>query len=40
VVTLDPQACVRHVRGSFSVDAMVRRYEHVYRNHLRTGLPA
>jgi hypothetical protein len=40
VVTLDPSDCVRHVRGSFSVDAMVHRYEQVYRRHTRTGVAA
>lgn len=35
VTTLDPHACVRHVKRSFSAELMASRYEQVYRKVIR-----
>lgn len=37
VTAIDPVACVRHVRESFSADLMARRYEQVYRRWAAMG---
>ncbi|HEX5596417.1 MAG TPA: glycosyltransferase family 4 protein [Micromonosporaceae bacterium] len=39
VAEIDPMACVRRVRDSFSADLMARGYERVYQRWAATGVP-
>ncbi|HEX5542567.1 MAG TPA: glycosyltransferase family 4 protein [Micromonospora sp.] len=38
VESIDPMACVRHVRDNFSADLMARGYERVYQRWAATGV--
>lgn len=36
--SIDPNACIRHVRETFSADLMASRYERVYRSVIRATM--
>jgi glycosyltransferase involved in cell wall biosynthesis len=39
VSSMDPEACVAHVRQNFSAERMARRYTRVYHSVMLTGVP-